>query len=81
MLNVDLLTSNMWYIDHWLPGAEGGFIDDVVAGERLVVKRTAKDLSYQALRLINIAWSGIARLTNLDVGSEAPGAWYRKGKF
>merc|ERR1719237_2062786 len=31
-------------------GAEGGFIDDVVAGERLVVKRTAKDLSYQALR-------------------------------
>ena len=36
------------------PGAEVGFIDDVVAGERVVMKRTAKDLSYQALRLISI---------------------------
>ena len=36
------------------PGAEVGFIDDGVAGERVVVKRTAKDLSYQALRLISI---------------------------
>ena len=35
------------------PGAEVGFIDDVVAGERVVMKRTAKDLSYQALRLIS----------------------------
>merc|ERR1712181_17453 len=31
-------------------GAEAGFIDDVEKGERLVVKRTFKDLSYQALR-------------------------------
>merc|ERR1712192_21336 len=31
-------------------GAEVGFIDDVEKGERLVVKRTFKDLSYQALR-------------------------------
>ena len=32
-------------------GAEGGFIDDVVAGVRHVVKRNFKDRSYQALRL------------------------------
>ena len=29
-----------------------GFIDDVEKGERLVVKRTFKDLSYEALRLV-----------------------------
>ena len=32
------------------PGAEGGYIDDVENGVRLVVNRTLKDLSYQALR-------------------------------
>merc|ERR1719370_688976 len=31
-------------------GVEGGFIDDVEKGERLIVKRRAQDLSYQALR-------------------------------
>ena len=36
-------------------GTEGGFIDDVEKGERLVVKRTFKDLSYQALRLMKFS--------------------------
>lgn len=36
-------------------GAEGGYIDDVENGVRLVVNRTLKDLSYQALRQKSIA--------------------------
>ena len=32
------------------PGSEGGYIDDVKNGVRLVKKRTLQDLSYQALR-------------------------------
>ena len=31
-------------------GVDGGFIDDVVDGTRLVAKRSAKDLTYFTLR-------------------------------
>ena len=33
-------------------GVDGGFIEDVKEGVRLVVERTTKDISYQALRLM-----------------------------
>ena len=35
-------------------GVDGGFIEDVKEGVRLVVERTTKDISYQALRLMKL---------------------------
>ena len=49
-MHFDFLTFNIP-----TPGAEGGYIDDVENGVRLVVNRTLKDLSYQALRQKSIA--------------------------
>ena len=38
-------------------GVDGGFIEDVKEGVRLVVERSAKDISYQALRLMKLTRS------------------------
>ena len=38
-------------------GVDGGFIEDVKEGVRLVVERSTKDISYQALRLMKLTRS------------------------
>ena len=52
-------------------GLVGGFIDDVVNGERLVVDRPVKEFAYYTLRLVVLFWSHL--LSQLSIYSTGKG--------